>query len=230
MLKIPFWKRWASFLVPITLETASSNLNPNLSVVISRGRFQLLAGKAIYSWDDLYHNFTIALQDLDRRKLIGREGDVLLLGLGLAAIPYIFEKVIGRNYAFTAVELDEVVAGLAARYTLPRLKNSMEIITADASVFVQVTEQEYDFVIVDVFEDDYTPASLETDDFLLDCMECLRPGGILLFNRLHGGEENKKKTKVFFEETFKRLFPKAWYIDTQGNWILVAQDYSSSSK
>lgn len=216
---IPFWKKWLSHLFPLTLERTGSDKNPELTVMLARGRLQLLAGNAIYSWDDLYRNFVIALGEigLENRD----EADVLVLGLGLGSIPYILEKAYYRDYVYTAVEWDETVAELATRYTLSRLESPIDVITGDARVFIDVTEATYDLVIVDIFEDDFTPPPFEEPEFLEACNERLRPGGILLFNRLHGASRDKTLTKRFFEETFKKVFPHATYIDTQGNWVLV---------
>ncbi|MBV6443095.1 MAG: methyltransferase domain-containing protein [Haliscomenobacteraceae bacterium CHB4] len=218
-MKIPRWKKLLSHVVPLTLEETGSEQNPELSVMLDRGRLQLLSGDAIYSWDDLYKNFLVAF---DQLKIEERSiEDVLILGLGLGSVPYMLEKVFHRNYRYTAVEWDETVAELAAKYTLSRLASPINIVTADAEVFVQVTEDQYDMVIVDIFEDDLTPPQFETEDFLRDCDELLRPGALLLFNRLHGGDRSVRIiTERFFERDFKKVFPEAWAIDTGGNWIL----------
>ena len=218
-MHIPLWKKWVSHVVPLTLETAASEQNPELAVMLDRGRLQLLSGNAIYSWDDLYHNFTIAFGalDLEKRPI----EDVLILGLGLGSVPYILEKIYERAYHYTAVEWDETVAGLAARYTLSRLKSPVEIITADAGVFLQVTEERYDMIVIDIFEDDRTPEQFETVAFLEACAERLRPNGLILYNRLYNAHRNIVSTQRFFEDTFKNVFPEGEKIDTGGNWILV---------
>lgn len=218
-MHIPLWKKWVSHVVPFTLETAASEQNPELTVMLDRGRLQLLSGNAIYSWDDLYHNFTIAFGrlELERRHI----QDVLILGLGLGSVPFILEKTYGRQYYYTAVEWDETVAGLAAKYTFSRLKSSVDIITADAEVFLEVTEEAFDMVVVDIFEDDRTPPQFETADFLKTCASHLRPSGILLYNRLYNNPQNSAATQRFFEETFQAAFPRHRKIDTGGNWILV---------
>jgi predicted membrane-bound spermidine synthase len=218
-MHLPRWKNWLSYLFPLTLERTGSDKNPELTVVLAQGRLQLLSGNAIYSWDDLYRNFVIALGEIELEKR--EEADVLLLGLGLGSIPYILEKVYHRDYRYTIVEWDETVAELASRYTLSRLDSPIDVVNGDARVFVEVTDELYDLVIVDIFEDDFTPAPFEEDEFLHACDARLRPGWLLLFNRLHGIKQDKEKTGVFFAETFKRVFPGAWFIDTQGNWILV---------
>ena len=208
-----------SHIVPLTLEETGSEQNPELTVTLDKGRLQLLSGDAIYSWDDLYKNFLIAFDQLkiDEQKI----EDVLILGLGLGSIPYMLEKIFHRNYHYTAVEWDETVAELAAKYTLSRLSSPVEIVTADAEIFVQITEEQYDMVVVDIFEDDLTPPQFETMAFLQKCNNLIRPGGLLLFNRLHGGDRSVKiVTERFFERDFKAVFPEAWAIDTGGNWIL----------
>ncbi len=205
--------------MPLTLEETGSEQNPELSVMLDKGRLQLLSGDAIYSWDDLYKNFLLAFDQLeiDKRQI----EDVLILGLGLGSVPYMLEKVFHRDYRYTAVEWDETVAELAAKYTLSRLSSPVEIVTADAEVFVEITEEQYDMLVVDIFEDDLTPPQFEAEDFLQNCGKLLRPGGLLLFNRLHGGDRSIKiVTERFFERDFKAVFPDAWAIDTGGNWIL----------
>ncbi len=206
-------------MVPLTLEEAGSQQNPELAVMLDRGRLQLLSGDAIYSWDDLYKNFLIAFNQLK----IGERPveEVLVLGLGLGSIPYMLEKVFHRKYHYTAVEWDETVSLLATKYTLSRLESPIDVVTADAEVFVQVTQEQFDLIVVDIFEDDLTPPQFESPRFLADCGDLLRPGGLLLFNRLHGGSSSVKiLTERFFEQKFKKVFPEAWYIDTSGNWIV----------
>lgn len=218
---VPFWKKWLSHLVPLTLERSSSRYNPELAVVVDRGRLQLLSGNAIYSWDDLYHNFTIAFGtiDLDEEHI----EDVLVLGLGLGSVPFILEKVFERHYHYTAVELDEAVADLATRYTLSRLDSPVQVVTADAGIFVAVTEEKFDLVVVDIFEDDHTPDQFEDIDFLAACKDLLRPGGLILYNRLYNNLRTRTATERFFENRFKTVFPDAWKISTGGNWIVAAR-------
>lgn len=212
-------KKWLSHFTPIPIEEASSEQNPELAVVLDRGRLQLLSGDAIYSWDDLYRNFDVAFAqlDLDQRHC----EDVLLLGLGLGSVPFLLEKKYKQKYRYTAVEWDETVAGLAEKYTLSRLKSSVETVIADAEVFVEVCEETYDMVIVDIFEDDLTPPQFETPEFLEACDALLKPNGLLLFNRLYSTPINKTFTNRFFEQKFKLVFPLANFFDTKGNWILV---------
>ncbi len=220
-MHFPLWKKWLSYLHPLTLERLSSPKNPQLAVVLDRGRLQLLSGNAIYSWDDLYHNFTLAFGQLD---LHNRPiAEVLVLGLGLGSVPFILEKIYGCHYHYTAVEWDEAVVYLASKYTLPRLKSRIDIVVGNADVFVQATEAHFDLIAVDIFEDDHTPASFESVAFLEACRQRLRPKGLLLYNRLYNSDANRQASQVFYRQVFCRVFEEAYDIETNGNLILVGE-------
>jgi spermidine synthase len=220
-MHIPFWKKWLSYIMPLTLERLSSPRNPQIAVVIDRGRLQLLSGNAIYSWDDLYHNFVIAFKRIDIEKRAHAE--VLVLGLGLGSIPFILENVYRRRYHYTAVEWDEAIVYLASKYTLPRLKSRIDIVVADAGHFVRVSEATFDLIAIDIFEDDRTPEVFETTAFLAACRKRLRPGGLLLYNRLYNSEQNRQNSDAFYREVFKGVFDRAEAIETNGNLILVGR-------
>ncbi|MEZ4918069.1 MAG: methyltransferase domain-containing protein [Saprospiraceae bacterium] len=218
-MHIPIWKRWLSHISPISLEEASTDLNPQLEVRLDKGRLQLLSGNAIYSWDDLYRNFTIAFEKIELPE--GKDVQVLLLGLGLGSVPLILEQVYGKIYHYTAVEYDEAVSELALRYTLSRLNSPVELVVADASIYMDLCEEKFDLLIVDIFEDHITPAQFETAEFLDQCLECMKPGGQLLYNRLYQSAKDKEGTNTFYEEIFSEVFPQHRYLDTNGNWILI---------
>jgi spermidine synthase len=217
---IPYWKYLYSYLRPIIIEETESELNPYLAVAIEKGRLQLLSGNAIYSWDDLYDNFYIAFGKLNIQQRAPRTA--LILGGGLGSIPFMLEKKLGvKNCDFTIVEYDEEVNYLASKYTLPRLQSHIELITADATVFVEVHEETYDLICVDLFIDDRVPVHVARIDFLEACKERLAPGGILLFNRLYKEALDRAASNAYFERVFKVAFKDGDNIITDGNMVCV---------
>lgn len=216
-MEIPIWKKWLSYFKPQLLDSSSSELNPDLEVWLDRGRLQLISGVAIYSWDDLYRNFADAFTHLR----IGERqiSEVLLLGLGLGSVPFLLEKKHSVQANITAIELDEAVVDLAGKYALPRLKSYVEVVVADAEVFVAICEEQYDLVVMDIFEDEITPPQFETREFLEHCERLLMPGGLLLFNRMYNSAADRVATERYFK-TFTSVFPTGGKIDTRGNWIL----------
>ena len=189
-----------------------------LHVSLVRNRYQLSTEHAIYSFDDLYHNFERAFRQIE---LPPNDSSLLLLGLGLGSVPYMLEKQYNKKYRTTAVELDESVIQLAAGFTFPRLLQKIEVVHADAEIFVQTDTRKYDFIIVDLFLDDIVPPFFNTKEGLVRLKELLKKNGMILINRLYRTEKDKSGTNAFFDQSFKEVFPKGRYLDVGGNWILI---------
>ncbi len=220
-MQIPLWKKYLSYLFEFHIESAPSEHNPHLYVSLSKGRYQLATQNAIYSFGDLYDNFTKAFQRVALDKLPGDE--VLILGFGLGSIPEILEKKFGKNYRYTGVELDEEVLYLANKYTLPGLRSPVSFVQADAFAFVHLCREKFDMICMDVFSDDIIPADCQTSDFTDNLKRLLKPGGLLLYNRLALAEKDKAEAQRFFETEFLRVFPGGEVLDVGGNYVLVGR-------
>lgn len=218
-MHIPAWKRYLSYVAEIHLESAASEYNPHLYVSMRQGRFQLSTAHAVYSFGDLYTNFAKAFAQTKLEELPGKEA--LVLGLGLGSIPYILEKKMGLDFHITAVEIDEVIIDLAYRYTLSELESPIDLICADAEIFVASTYQRYDLICMDVFLDDQIPGPFQQVEFLEQLRDLLSPGGLLLFNVLALRRMDRKKAERFFAQVFKKVFPEGTFIEVEYNWVLV---------
>jgi spermidine synthase len=214
-----FLKKWLSYLTPIEIERTSSAFNPFLQVRLQKGRFQLCTEKAIYSYADLYDNFTKAFAKMPLERLPIQK--VLVLGVGLGSVMYILEKLHHRNYQYVGVEIDEKVIELAKKYGISALKSDIQLICADAAEFVATCNEAFDLILVDIFLDDVVPNDFEQGVFLQQINNLRSPNGVLLYNRLSFFEKDRDKTLLFFNNTFKKYFPEATFWDVDGNWMLV---------
>lgn len=218
-MRPPWWKKWISYIREWPVESVSSELNPELHVCLSQGRYQLCTANAVYSYEDLYDNFYKAFRKLPLDGL--NVEHVLLLGLGLGSIPYMLEKKFRKKYYYTAVEVDEAVIYLAQKYALSDLDSGIEVVRADARLFVDQSVEKFDLITMDIFLDDEVPEKFERADFLEDLDRLLSPEGLLLYNRLSRTRADLEKTRRFYEEVFCRVFPEADYLDLNGNWMLL---------
>lgn len=214
---IPIWKKYLSYFFELHIESAPSEINPHLYVSLSRGRYQLSTANAIYSFADLYDNFTLTFQQINLSTTIK---DVLILGFGLGSIPYMLEKKFNKSYHYTAVEIDENVLYLANKYALPVLTSPITMMPADAFAFVHYCQERFDLLCMDVFLDDIVPDNFETEYYLRQLENLLNPEGILLFNKLAATEKDRKQAAQFFE-LFKSVFPNGTYLEVNGNWMLI---------
>ena len=214
-----WWQKYLSYLTELHVESAPSELNPGLYVCLRNGRYQLCTETAIYSYADKYDNFVTAFQRIDLDTLPGKR--VLVLGFGLGSIPYMLEHKFGRHYEYTGVELDEEVLYLAGKYALPDLRSPLELVQTDALRFLQLREEQYDLICVDIFIDSTVPEAFETPEFFELLRERLHPQGIVLYNRLSTTIEHHQENKRLLEERMRPLFPKAGILETKNNHILV---------
>ncbi len=217
-MKVVWWKKYLSYLFELHIESTSSEYNPHLYVSLKNGRYQLSTANAIYSYADLYDNFSGAFQqiDLDKHSI----KNVLILGFGLGSIPIILEKM-QKSYSYTAVEIDEEVVYLASKYAVPQIESPLEIICADAFAFMLQNQKQYDLITVDLFLDDVIPEKFQQKDFLTQVKNALSPNGLLLYNRLNYNKKDHEANQAFYNNTFKTVFPTGRYLKVKGNWMLT---------
>ncbi len=218
-MKQPLWKRLLSYVKDVHIESATSIYNDELNVLLVKGQYQLVTPEAIYSYGKRYDNFfnTFKQVNLEKEKI----DSVLLLGLGLGSIPFMLEKFYQKDYRYTAVEIDEDIINLASKYVLNYLDSKITTVCTDAIKYVQIDQNQYDLIAMDVFVSDYIPEEFESKSFLHHLKSRIAPNGLLLFNRLYFFERDKIKTEKYFNTIFKSVFPNGRRININGNWILL---------
>jgi len=119
------------------------------------------------------------------------------------------EKKFNQKISYTGIEIDEEIIYLASEYVLDELKSPIELIRSDAETFVEINEDLYDLICVDLFIDDDIPEQFLQSDFLETCKATLSEKGLLIFNTLYFTNKDRKYSTLFFENTFKKTFPNA---------------------
>lgn len=215
----PLIKRILSYIKDIPIVSTSSEYNEILDLYLVKGRYQLCTENAIYSYGDKYDNFANAFKQVDLDKV----NDVLILGLGLASIPYILETIHQKAFNYTGVEIDDEVIYLASKYVIDELKSEINIVNTDAYTFMCMDENKYDLICMDVFVDDVIPEDLQSEDFLEMVKDSLSKEGLLIYNRLAFTDEDKKGTDVFYSDVFLKVFPDGYIYETGGNRMLMSK-------
>ncbi|MBI1227327.1 MAG: hypothetical protein GC192_18995 [Bacteroidetes bacterium] len=208
-----------SYLVDIQLDKTSTAFNPVLELSLRKGRFYLTTENAVYSYGDLYDNFSKTFQQLDFSK--NAFSNMLVLGFGLGSVPYMLEHKFGKKIHCTGIEIDPTIVEWTKRFVLPTLREDIELWNVDALVFLEKTTARFDLIVVDLFLDELVPTQFERIEFLEKLKEHLAPNGLILYNRLSDTSVALADTYTFYEEKFKAVFPSSTYLDVDGNWILA---------
>lgn len=218
-----WWQILQSYFSDVGIEQIISEQNPELEVVMHRGRYQLLSANAIYSYEDKYDNFGKVFELIDWQKF--KPKNTLVLGLGLGSVIQILNNIHQLDTRYTAVEKDDVVIYLAEKYILSGMDANTEIYCADAEIFMMQNRETYDLILMDIFDDVDIPDKFLEIDFLQLLKESLAHNGLLIFNSLASLPEDKVKSQSFFDNNFKAVFPDGLLLDVHQNYMLVNQNY-----
>jgi len=145
--------------------------------------------------------------------------DVLVLGLGAGNVPLLLQQRPGK-FRITGVEIDPAMVALARKWFKLDEVPDLEVVESDAVKFVAACQSQYDLVVVDLFQDREVPPSAETEEFILNAVGLLRPGGRLMFNRLMHEPDLAQRT-VDFTRMMEQVLPGMRYIRAHTNRMLV---------
>lgn len=126
-------------------------------------------------------------------------GDCCLLGLGgggivHALIPYLNCEV---KYHIDSVELDDEVIAVAKNYFyLPNIP----VFNQDAMGYLQSITRQYQYILVDIFEQDPIALPCYHEEFFQTCLERLVDNGLLIVNLARARDHWSvyRKIKIIF--------------------------------
>jgi len=223
----PFWKRWLSHFKELSLEQTSSYYNPYLEVLLVEGRHQLVTEDAIYSFDDKYINFDQTFKKLNWLKFSNKR--VLVLGLGLGSVILLLEKKYDQQMDYTAIEVDPEICRLCSKYTLDSIDSFVEVIPSEAMDFLSTDAEQYDLIIMDIFQSGDIPLKFQSESFISLLKGHLKADGLLLYNRLNITKEHKQEN-VTFSPIMEAAFPNMTTLEIKDNLMIVSdKDFLKTS-
>lgn len=183
-----------------------------------QGGVDVRNGKSIYAYPYFLERIPTALNPDGRT--------CLAIGLGAGIVPQWYE---GRGVITDVVDIDPEVVNLARKYF--GFSSSGETFVGDARYFLRTSSKTYDYIILDVFSGDTTPAHILSLEALESVRKRLAPRGVLAAN-LIGRLGEKAFMTASIVRTFKEIFSVVEFYPTfnvaggerEGNFVLVAYD------
>jgi len=174
-----------------------------------------------------YFHLALAVQPSATRALV--------IGLGGGSIV----KRMWRDYPemhVDAVEIDPEVVDIAYElFELPR-DERVRVIVGDGRDVVSCSNETYDLIVVDAFDDDRIPQHLLTDEFLRELRDHLSPEGVVAYNVIGSVHGDHSKPFRSFYRTLSNIWRNVWMFPVGlwangpimlafgGNIILLASD------
>ncbi len=153
--------------------------------------------------------------------------DCLVVGLGAGRIPMWYEA---RGVRTEVVDIDPKVVGVAERYF--GFRNSGGVAISDARYYLATEKKKFDYIIVDVFNGDVTPAHLLSLEAFRLLRQRLNDKGIVAFNLIGSLREPFVMASVVrtLKEVFRTVKVYPEFTPRQGegfgNIAVLASDHS----
>lgn len=147
---------------------------------------------------------------------------VLIIGLGGGTIPLTFSDLY-PNARIDVVEIDEAVVNVAKEFFFFEENENMRVVVNDGRVFIKragITNQKYDYIVLDAFSGDYIPEHMLTREFLEEVKQIMTPDAVLVANTF-------STSRLYDHEsvTYQRAFSEFYNfkLPTSGNRIIITQ-------
>lgn len=191
-------KRLFSYLIPINVFKQKSNISQTLEVTWTDGELVLDSKNTNYSYGSLQRILRKGLKFIGFGR-IKTMNNILVLGVAGGSVIKTLVDEINFEGKITGVEIDKYVITIANEYFhLDKIQN-LEIIIDDAFEFVLKTKDNYDLIIIDIFQDTKMPNFLFETFFINRICDLLQPKGFILFNTMVLNEKQKQLNLGFLD-------------------------------
>lgn len=200
-------KKFLSYFIPINIHQKKSEINNNLEITWNNGQLVLDSKNTNFSYGNLQKVLRFGLQQIGFKKIKVLK-NVLVLGVAGGSVIKTLVDEIQFNGKITGVEIDKITIELANQYFGLKKINNLEIIIDDAQNFVQTTNQEFDLIIIDIFQDSIMPDFLFEEKFSENILNCLTEKGTVLFNTIvstNSDQIRNENYKKLIQNKFKTL-------------------------
>ncbi len=141
----------------------------------------------------------------------------LILGLGGGTIAK-FSRKNWPDAKITGVELDPLMVKMGEKY-LGLMNANVETHIEDAYKLLARSKAQFDLVLVDIYEGRSVPEKFTTETFAKIIKKTLSDKGVVVFNRLYGGQNTSKAEK--FLKILKKVFPEVNELYPQANVMYI---------
>ncbi len=184
--------KFLSYFFIINITKVESIYNGLLEIKYNNGNLILDSKKANYSYGGLHKVFQYILKKY--KNTIINANSILLLGLGGGSVVKILRKELGIKTKITAIDYDKSVFEIAEKnFHLSNFEN-LDIVNEDAEFFVNKTQQKFDVIIIDLFNDNIVPLQFLSKSFINSVTNLINTNGWLIFNFI---PDNKSQNEDF---------------------------------
>lgn len=205
------FQKLLSYFIPITIHKQHSAVSKTLEVTWNNGELVLDSKNTNYSFGSLQRILRKGLKYIGFERIRNFE-NVLVLGVAAGSVIKTLVDEIKFEGKITGVEIDAAIVDVANNYFDLQTVPNLELVIDDAFEFVLKTNNQYDLIIIDIFQDTTMPNFLFEDFFIQRVNKLLKVDGFVLFNTMvisKKDEERNLEYKSKFGGNYSlRMYPK----------------------
>ncbi|MEO8239800.1 MAG: fused MFS/spermidine synthase [Flavobacterium sp.] len=194
-----------SYLIPIKIFEKKSKRSKIIEVTWANGELVLDSENTNYSYGSLQRILRYGLKNIGF-KTIQKMNHILVLGVAGGSVIKTLVDEIKYKGKITGVEIDSDIIQIANEYfNLSQIKQ-LEIVIDDAFEFVLKTKNQYNLIIIDIFEDINMPNFLFERFFSERICSILKNQGFVLFNTMILDEAHNIRNRKYISEINPKLY------------------------
>ncbi|MBE8724752.1 spermidine synthase [Flavobacterium hungaricum] len=194
-----------SYLIPIKIYKKKSARSKTIEVTWANGELVLDSENTNYSYGSLQRILRYGLRNIGYDQVLEMD-HILVLGVAGGSVIKTLVDEIQYKHKITGVEIDSEMIQIANQYfELDKIKQ-LNLVIDDAFEFVLKTKDQYDLIIIDVFEDTNMPNFLFEKFFSDRICTLLRSNGYILFNTMILDEVHNVRNRKYISEIDSKLF------------------------
>lgn len=215
-------QKFFSYIIPVKIFKKKSARSKIIEVTWANGELVLDSENTNYSYGSLQRILRYGLRNIGYEKILKMD-HILLLGVAGGSVVKTLVDEIEYKGKITGVEIDPDMIQVANQYfNLNKIKQ-LELIIDDAFEFVLKTKDQYNLIIIDVFEDTNMPNFLFEKFFLDRVCKLLKKDGFILFNTMildeaHNVRNRKYISEVNLEKFTAKMLPR---IEVHNELIII---------
>jgi len=198
-------KKLFSYLIPIKIFKKKSARSKTIEVTWANGELVLDSENTNYSYGSLQRILRYGLRNIGYDKVL-EMSHILVLGVAGGSVIKTLVDEIEYKAKITGVEIDPEMIQIANQYFNLNQIKQLEIIIDDAFEFVLKTKEQYDLIIIDIFEDINMPNFLFEKFFSDRICFLLKDRGFILFNTMILDEAHNVRNRKYISEINPELF------------------------
>ena len=193
------FKKILSFLIPINIYKRKSDVSNSLEVTWANGELVLDSKNTNYSYGSLQRILRKGLKAIGF-ETINKMESILVLGVAGGSVIKTLVNEIKYKGKITGVEIDPEIIEIANTYfKLYKIPN-LTIVIDDAFEFVLKTNETFDLIIIDIFQDTNMPNFLFEKFFIDRIGTLLKSGGYILFNTMLTKQSDNARNQKYRNE------------------------------